>query len=343
MLQRTRWLACLAASISLLGCPSTDDDSAAASASTGSTAASSGNTTEASVDDSGTSAETDATGGSGGSSSGNATDSSGGSALPCNGRVDLCDRPYDAVVFAGTHNSHAAMDEGFPQINANQVRGIADQLDDGIRVMLIDIYPSDDDPSVVLMCHGPCLLASTPHLEGLGAIADFLRDNPREVVTIIYQDAVEVEAVEADFAATGADALTYAHPSGQPWPTLGEMIDADTRLVITAESGGPPPAWYHHVWDEAWDTPYGPMSVEGLSCDLNRGSADNDLFLMNHWVNTPLDLPSQDNAAEANATDVLLARAQECWRRWSHPPNFVVVDFYEQGDLFAVVDALNSM
>ena len=264
------------------------------------------------------------------------------SALPCNGHAELCERPFDEVVFPGTHNSHSALAEGFPQVNANQQSGIAQQLEDGIRVMLIDVYPDDADPDVVLMCHGSCLLASTPHLEGLGAITEFLVAHPREVLTIIYEDHVGVDQIVEDYVETGADALVFVHEPGTPWPTLGEMIEADTRLVVTAESGGPPPPWFHHVWDEAWDTPYGPQTVEELSCDLNRGSPDNALFLVNHWVNDMFGLPSQDNATIANATDILLTRAQECRMQWNHAPNFLAVDFYEEGDLFAVVDALNG-
>lgn len=297
------------------------------------------------VDDSG-GAQTDSSGPAEGTSSTGpeGSSSSGGPGLePCNGHVALCDRPYDEVVFPGTHNSHSSYDEGFSAVNANHDRGIVDQLDDGVRVMLIDVYPGDGDPTVLQLCHGPCNLGSIPHLETMETIVAFLVDNPREVMTIIYQDAAPVEDITAELALAGADALVFAHAPGEPWPTLGEMIDDDTRLVITAESGGPPPPWFHHVWDEAWDTPYGPNSLEGLSCELNRGSTDNDLFLVNHWVNDVLGLPSSENADLANAYDVLLGRAQECWRLWDHAPNFLVVDFYERGDLFAVVDELNGV
>lgn len=295
------------------------------------------------------STSTGASASSGGEASGNSSTSDGADSTgpavpqPCNGHAALCSRSFDQVVFAGTHNSHSARDAGFPAVNANQEHDIARQLEDGIRVLLIDIYPDEADPDTVLMCHGPCTLASTPHLEGLAAITAFLQANPREVLTIIYEDHVAVTEIEQDYADSGAQALVYAHAPGEPWPTLGEMIDADTRLVVTAESGGPPPSWLHHVWDEAWDTPYGPMTVEELSCELNRGSSDNDLYLVNHWVNDAFGLPSQSNAALVNASDILLARAEECQAQWDHPPSFLVVDFYEQGDLFAVVDALNGV
>ena len=304
--------------------------------------------TASSTSASSTSAPGSSSGPSVGSSSGSGPDDADTTAdttapLPCNGHVALCERPFDQVVLPGTHNSHSALDDGFPPVNANQQHGIAQQLDDGIRVLLIDVYPDEADPDAVLMCHGPCSLASTPHLQGLTAITEFLLAHPREVVAIIYEDHVAPEQLVEDYEATGADALVFTHEPGAAWPTLGAMIEADTRLVVTAESAGPPPSWLHHVWDEAWDTPYGPMAVEDLSCDLNRGSPDHDLFLVNHWVNDAFGLPSQRNAALVNAAEVLQARAEECWAQWEHPPNFLVVDFYEHGYLLAVVDALNGV
>lgn len=325
--------ACLFAMVLLGGCPSSEGTPAATTEADTKT---SSETSASTITIDGTSTTTTAT-------AADATDTNPTEPLPCNGHVALCDRPFDQVIFAGTHNSHSARDDGFPPVNANQQHGIAQQLDDGIRVLLLDIYPDEADPSVVLMCHGPCSLASTPHLDGLAAITAFLQANPREVITIIYEDHVEASAVAQDYATTGAQALVFTHAPGEPWPTLGAMIDADTRLYVTAESGGPPPPWYHHVWNEAWDTPYGPSSAEDLSCDLNRGATDNDLFLVNHWVNDALGLPSASNAALVNAAEILQARAEQCQAQWDHAPNFLVVDFYEEGDLLAVVDALNGL
>ncbi|HVQ30171.1 MAG TPA: hypothetical protein VMV21_11355 [Vicinamibacteria bacterium] len=57
----------------------------------------------------------------------------------CNGSSDLCGRRLDEVVFPGTHNSMSSADIPewmFPQ----QERGIAGQLDDGIRALLFDVH-----------------------------------------------------------------------------------------------------------------------------------------------------------------------------------------------------------
>jgi hypothetical protein len=260
--------------------------------------------------------------------------------LACNGHVELCARRLDEVAFAGTHNSHASSEDGFSQFNANQVHGVATQLDAGIRVLLMDTYYADDDS--IVLCHGPCNLGETPHVETLQTLVDFLVAHPGEIIVIIYQDDVSGPDLELDYQATGADALVYTHPSDAAWPTLGELVAADTRLIVTVEAGGPPPAWHQNVWDLAWDTPYGPMDPAELSCALNRGSTDNDLFLVNHWVNNELDLPSAQDAEVVNQYEFLLARAQACEAMWDHIPNFVAVDFYDKGDVVGVVETLNG-
>lgn len=63
----------------------------------------------------------------------------------CNGLRAMCERRLDQVVFAATHNSYAAAEEpGW--LFANQRFGIARQLRDGIRALLVDIHLGAPDP-----------------------------------------------------------------------------------------------------------------------------------------------------------------------------------------------------
>ena len=57
----------------------------------------------------------------------------------CNGSVALCDLRLNEAIFAGTHNSFSAADSPGWLI-ANQRRNIHRQLDDGIRLFLIDTH-----------------------------------------------------------------------------------------------------------------------------------------------------------------------------------------------------------
>jgi hypothetical protein len=57
----------------------------------------------------------------------------------CNGHEELCERRLNEVVFAGTHNSMSAADEPGWYF-AGHRRGIRDQLDHGVRALLIDTH-----------------------------------------------------------------------------------------------------------------------------------------------------------------------------------------------------------
>lgn len=255
----------------------------------------------------------------------------------CNGSAALCDRPIDRVTFPTTHNSAAATEYGFAAINANQTHGLRRQLDDGIRGFMLDVTLDGD---ATVLCHGPCALGQIPHADALSTFGEFLAEDPGAVVVVIYQDDAPTDAIAADWETAGLVEQAVVL-DGVAWPTLGELVAADTRIVVTAENGGPPPAWFHHAWAMIWDTPYTFHSLREMSCDGNRGEPGTGLFLVNHWLSTDLDLPDESRAAEANAYDVLLARADACAGQWRHPVNLLGVDFYEQGDLLAVVAELN--
>jgi hypothetical protein len=60
---------------------------------------------------------------------------------PCNGRMELCERPFDQVVLPATHNSMSVPLPGW--YSSEQERPIADQLEDGIRGLLLDTHYGD--------------------------------------------------------------------------------------------------------------------------------------------------------------------------------------------------------
>jgi hypothetical protein len=312
---------------------------------------------------------------------------------PCNGHAVLCERPLTEVALPATHNSMSVPLPGW--YSAAQERSIADQLDDGIRGLLIDTHYADRlsdgklrtyfgdrqalrrraeqdgvSPDAVdaasrirdrlgfsgegerglYLCHSFCELGGTPLGSVLDDIRDFLVSHPDEVLVVINQDYVAPE----DFVAAVRDAdleeLVYRGPTSGPWPTLRQMIDRNQRVVFLAENhaGGAP--WYRPAYESITEeTPYAFSKVPQLtdpaklpaSCRPNRGPARAPLFLANHWITTdPVPLPS--NAAKVNAYDPLLRRMRECRRRRKHLANLVAVNFYREGDLFRVVDALNG-
>jgi hypothetical protein len=63
----------------------------------------------------------------------------------CNGHDELCDRPLDQVVLPATHNSMSVPLPGW--YSAEQDRPIADQLDAGVRGLLVDTHYADSLPN----------------------------------------------------------------------------------------------------------------------------------------------------------------------------------------------------
>jgi len=273
----------------------------------------------------------------------------------CNGDPALCDRTFDRVTVAMTHNAMSSAADKFAAPNQNHT--VQKQLEGGVRGLMLDTHYYDEEsgktgarvdgvPAVVQahLCHGNCTLGRRRMLDTLCDITNFLDQNRGEVVSIIFESNVTPADTAEVMKAAGLTDFVYTHQpekTGGTFPTLREMIAKDTRLVVFTESDGGTPAWYHPAWSIVFDTPYSFSKQEEFSCALNRGSKSNPLFLLNHWILDPIANPKR--AAEVNAESVLLARAQVCAMEQGKTPNFVGVDFYDIGDVFAVVKKLNGL
>jgi len=256
--------------------------------------------------------------------------------MRCNGHEALCDRRFDEVVFPTTHNAMSNAADGW--LAPNQQYGMTRQLEDGIRAMLIDTHSYMGS---TYLCHSSCLLGNKPLVEGLREVVTFLQSHPHEVLTLVIEDHITAGETETAFDASGLSDLAYVHPPGDPWPTLRAMIASGRRVLVGAESGSPPPGFYHHFYNLAWDTPYSFKSTSDFSCQQNRGNRQNALFLLNHWLENPL--PDENLSRTANARDVLLSRARQCRTESGKLPNFVAVSHYAVGGLFDVVRELNGL
>ena len=256
-----------------------------------------------------------------------------GNAL-CNG-ADLCAEPFNTATMLGTHNSAASTAYNFiAGVNANQSTTISKQLEDGIRLLMLDIYEEDGEH---LLCHGPCLLGSISHQLVLEEIGTFLNENPREVLSIVYQNDISSDEIAQDL--DKADMSKWLFTYDGVWPTLGEMITADKRLVVTVEVDGGTPPSIPNTWNLAWDTDYAWADVDAFNCELYRGTLSNEVVLVNHWISTGFGTPAIESADEANAANSILGHADQCPRS----PTWVAVDFYEYGDPFQAVTVLNGL
>jgi hypothetical protein len=151
---------------------------------------------------------------------------------PCNGSPDLCGRKYSNVTFIGTHDS--AFVGKLPTQNQN--KAIGDQLAAGIRFLQGQTHMFMGTPT---FCHTSCLEEDAGSVKSwLLTVKQFLDDNPTEVVTILWTnpDKISMQIFAGIFEAVAADKYVFTPPTTDPvardaWPTLGQMIAANTRLV----------------------------------------------------------------------------------------------------------------
>ncbi len=206
-------------------------------------------------------------------------------------------------------------------------------------------------PRQVYFCHGFCEIGAVPIDTVFGQIRDFLAANDNQTLIIVVEDYVKPSDIAAAAQRTGLINYVYTG-SLSPVPTLGQVSGSGSRAIFMAENhdGGKKIPWYHSAYDSlVQETPYSFKKPSLLtapskltaSCQPNRGTKTAPLFLINHWIDTS-PAPRPSNAKKVNARGPLLRRIRHCEKQRELTANLVAVDFYREGDLFGVVDALNS-
>ena len=170
-----------------------------------------------------------------------------------------------------------------------------------------------------------------------------METHPDDVVLIVIQDATTPEDTAQAFVDAGLEDKVATLQLGQPLPTLQELIDAGTTLVVFAEDGGATsgPAWYQPAY-EGWfqETPFSYDSVEAFDCATNRGGRVGELFLVNHWVTTKG--PDPGVARQANSDDVVRQRLERCVRERGAMVNIIATDFAQAAKVVELVEVLNT-
>lgn len=149
----------------------------------------------------------------------------------CNGHDKLCGRKYSEITLVGSHNS-AFVGE---MLVHNQFVTVTQQLDLGVRFLQAQTL---DKYGQIELCHTTCWELDVGPLENyLHEIADWMKSHPTDVVTLLLTNRhiIPVERFEACFDQTGLKKYAFHQQSvlrKNEWPTLQDMIDQGTRLVI---------------------------------------------------------------------------------------------------------------
>jgi hypothetical protein len=268
----------------------------------------------------------------------------------CNGEQSLCNRSYDQVRYVTTHNAMSSSMDGW--VGPNQNLDVPAQLEAGVYGLMLDVHRAgnknqfdaiqvpDADPDDSFLCHSVCALGKQPLAEGLAEVREFLDNNPGAVITFILESYLSHALTAQAFDEAELTPYTYVH-TGDAWPTLGQMIDAGTRLVVLQDKAVDPAyPWLMNVWSHAFETHYSALTPDDFSCDVNRGTTSNDLFIFNHFLTDVFG--AEELAEQVNYNPYLLDRIKECEAFHGAPGNFITVDFVDIGDAVSAVKTLND-
>ncbi|MEO1061416.1 MAG: hypothetical protein AAFZ07_08355 [Actinomycetota bacterium] len=189
------------------------------------------------------------------------------------------------------------------------------------------------------LCHALCETGATPLSTELEAMRRWLERHPREVLVLFIQDELTPEDTRDAFESAGLGRYLHEQSIDEPFPTLGEMIDAGRRVFVMAENDSGDVPWYHDGFAFTQETPFSFASVDDFSCDENRGTPDSPLFLVNHFVSPP----DAEAADAANDASLIVDRVRACERERDATVTMVAVDFFARGDVLAAVDELNGV
>ena len=286
----------------------------------------------------------------------------------CNGSADLCDRPFNEVVFPSTHNSMAADNYGWSSLVTTQTWSIRDQLRLGIRALAIDVWYAREGGAIDIgygdvdndvagptrpgvepyLCHGQCQLGSKRLEDGFAEVLSFLQESPREVVLIYVEDYVSPEDMKTVVEDSGL--WPYVH-TGPQTATLRQLIDSGKRLVFVSQNKTTGGDWYPYLrnigrdtgyaFDDTDDftTPAGQVASCAPNPDNTTGSGR--LFVMQHFITDPI--ASRADSQVVNQPDVIVTRALRCRDVRGVMPSVLMVDYNELGDVNRAARMLNDM
>uniref|UniRef100_A0ACD5UPP6 Uncharacterized protein n=1 Tax=Avena sativa TaxID=4498 RepID=A0ACD5UPP6_AVESA len=266
------------------------------------------------------------------------------------------DLPFNRYSWLTTHNSFARLGARSQTGTAiatawNQQDTVTQQLNNGVRGLMLDMYDFRDD---IWLCHsygGACqnFTAFTPAVNVLREIEVFLTANPSEVITIFIEDYVESPmGLTRVFNASGL--TRYLFPArrmprnGGDWPLLSDMVRDNHRLLaFTSKPAKEAAEGFPHEWGYVVENQYGTKGMVDGSCPNRAESAAmNDLSRSLVLVNYFRDLPNFPEACKDNSAR-LLAMLDTCHAasagRW---PNFIAVDFYKRSDRGGAAEATDK-
>ncbi|KAJ9635140.1 hypothetical protein H2199_008626 [Coniosporium tulheliwenetii] len=250
--------------------------------------------------------------------------------------------------------------------DGNQYFNLSVQLESGIRLIQAQGHRDPNGTNQIRLCHFNCALMDGGSLEEyLLTTKAWLGANPKEIVTFLFVNTGVplIRWIEAYYR-TGFDLISYEPPPDkrygrmqiEDWPTIEEMVQSGKRAVTFLSGGAREELvpWLLAEFDYMFETDFGNESPWQFSCEPARprwpGSyIPNRLSLVNHFLYAKFFGFRYPDAAHANQTNsasfeigALGEHAARCRTRYERRPNFLLVDFFNEGDVWDVEHGMNA-
>lgn len=265
--------------------------------------------------------------------------------------------PFNKYTWLVTHNSFSMVDApsltGAQRITFyNQEDTVTNQLRNGVRGLMLDMYDFETDIWLCHSFHGQCFnfTAFGPAINTLKEVEAFLNQNPTEIVTIIIEDYVHApRGLTKVFAQAGLDKYWFPVSKmprkGEDWPIVNDMIKENHRLLVfTSDSSkeaseGIAYQWRYMVENEPGDGGIVPGSCPNRKESKPLNSKSVSLFLQNYFPT----IPDQNQACKEHSAP-LIDLVSSCYKAAGNVmPNFLAVNFYMRSDGGGVFDAIDRM
>ncbi|NID06174.1 hypothetical protein HBF26_14870 [Luteibacter jiangsuensis] len=270
------------------------------------------------------------------------------------------DLPFDRYTWVTTHNAFTSNG-----LAPNQSQTIAQQLEEGVRAFMLDLHYYDKR---VRLCHNRCTGPSSVPLADLlnETIRPFLEQHPDAILTLHLDDFTERQQLvaELDRAPFLGDATFDPYSWSTPtWPTYADMVKRGQRVLIFSLNrensdslmtrGGAVTLMPSEDFtvENYWSLGTTPLQHDrscysrwGESRPLSTAEIEEKpgwppLFTMNQFHGLPL----RSHAYHDNAFDALWDRyTNYCKPATRRKPNYVAVDFHEEGGAHAFVEWLQA-
>ncbi|KAL8674530.1 MAG: hypothetical protein Q9168_001048 [Polycauliona sp. 1 TL-2023] len=280
----------------------------------------------------------------------------------CNGREEFCNRKYSNITYIGTHD--APFVGVLPMENQNV--DIPAQLDAGIRFLQAQTHHNAFGK--LSLCHTQCLMEDAGLLSDyLEVIKEWLDKNPQEVVTVLLTNGDHLRVSEFDKAFNASGILPYTYTArGDPklwtldsWPTLGQLIANNTRLIAFLDSGADQVQvpYLHNEFQYFWETPFENVEESSFStCKIDRPMGlekfpdvvKQRMYIVNHFLDTQIggiQIPNRRDAGKANSWNGTIGigtHVGKCVEMYQRAPTAVLVNYFDKGKVFEAQDRLNG-